>query len=235
MAGPGVTGFPDGWDPGAVAVLVDYRTRLAAGLAGPRRARLAVLAEIGDGLIEAVDRHLAEGLAAVPAARAAVAEFGDPAWLARLIVAERAGLAAHRVGLGLVLTGPVVGSGWLVAYALGSGSGPAAQIHALVSQFPVLAVTLGVGVPAAVVAAAAGAGPWMRRLTLAPKRAVGLAVLAACAAVAGDATLLTGVAVGSGPAVGRSWPLAVAAGVSLVRLSVAGTAAYRCLRLRAAC
>ncbi len=234
MGRPGVSAQPEHADRGAAQVLGDYQAALAAGLAGSRRARAAILVEIADGLLEATQAYQTNGLTAQVAAEAAVAEFGDPGDLARLLVAEQAGAAAHRVGLGLVLTGPMVGGVWLVAWMSRSGLGWLEQIGALLSRFPVFAVVLGLGVPAAVLAAATGAGPMMRRLALAPRRAAGLAMLAACAAVVGDSTLLTGVAITRGPAVGWSWPLAVAVAVSLTRLTAAGTAAHRCARLRAA-
>jgi hypothetical protein len=235
VAGPGLSGrLPGDWDRSAAAVVGDYLTRLAAGLAGSHRARAAILAELTDGLIEAVDAHVRGGMDCGSAARAAVAEFGDPRELARLMVTEQAGATAHRVGLGLVLTGPVVGGVWLVAWMSRSGLGLADQIGVVLSRFPVFVVVLGLGVPAAVLAATAGAGPLMRRLALAPRRTVGLAMLAAGAAVVGDSTLLTGVAIARGPTGGWSWPLAVAVAVSLTRLTAAGTAAHRCARLRAA-
>ena len=234
MAGPGVSAVPGDWGPTAAAVVGDYLTELAAGLAGSRRARAAILAELTDGLIQAVDGYVSGGMDPGPAARAAVAEFGDPGDLARLLVAEQAGGAAHRVGLGLVLTGPVVGGVWLLAWMSRGGLGWLDQVGELLSRYPVFALVFGLGVPAAVLAAMAGAGPLMRRLGLAPRRVAGLAMLAACATVVGDSTLLTSVAITGGPAAGWSWPLMVAVAVSLVRLTVAGTAAHRCARLRAA-
>jgi hypothetical protein len=239
VAGPGVSAQPQHADQDAARVLGAYQAALAAGLAGSRRARTAILLEINDGLLEATKTHQGRGLAARAAAEAAVAEFGDPGELARLLVAEQAGTAAHRVGLGLVLTGPAVGGVWLAAWASRNGLGWLDQIGALLSRFPVFVVVVGLGVPAAVLATIAGAGPLAPRLALSPRHAAGLALLAACATVVGDSTLLTGIAITGGATTGGattdwSWPLIAAAAVSLSRLTAAGTAAHRCARLRAA-
>jgi hypothetical protein len=239
VAGPGLSARSQPADQDAARVLGAYQAALAAGLAGSRRARTAILVEIADGLLEATQAHQDRGLTARAAAEAAVAEFGDPGELARLLVAEQAGAAAHRVGLGLVSTGPVVGGVWLAAWASRTGLGWLDQIGALLSQFPVFVVVLGLGVPAAVLATIAGAGPLACRLAVPPRRAAALAVLAACAAAVADGTLLTGIAVTGGAvtggaATGWSWPLIAAAAVSLSRLTAAGTAAHRCARLRAA-
>jgi hypothetical protein len=239
VGGPGVSVEPQHADQDAARVLGAYRTALAAGLAGSRRARTAILLEIVDGLLEATEAYQDRGFAARAAAEAAVAEFGDPGELARQLVAEQAGTAAHRVGLGLVLTGPVVGGVWLAAWASRSGLGWPDQIGALLSQFPVFVVVIGAGVPAAVLATIAGAGPLARRLALMPRHAAGLALFAAGATVVGDGTLLAGIAmtggaITGGATTGWSWPLVAAAAMSLSRLSAAGMAAHRCARLRAA-
>jgi hypothetical protein len=114
---------PGGWDAGAARLVAAYLDRLGAGLVGGRRAREATVAEIADGLIEAVEAHTRRGLAPVAAARRAVAEFGDPAELAAQLMAEQAGTTARRVGLGLVITGPMVGSVWVAQFAAGTGLG----------------------------------------------------------------------------------------------------------------
>ena len=234
MRRPRVSAVPPHPDHDAARILGDYRATLLAGLAGSKRGRAAIGAEIVDGLLEATQAHQARGLSGWAAAEAAVAEFGDPRALARLLVAEQAGTVAHRVGLGLVLSGPLVGAVWLTAWTSRSGLGWAEQLGALLSRYPLLVMALGLGVPAAVLAAIAGAGPLTRRLALAPRRAAALAMLAACAALVGDTTLLTGVAVTHAPAAGWSWPLIAAVAVSLTRLSAAATALGRCARLRAA-
>jgi hypothetical protein len=211
------------------AVVREYLDVLAGGLAGARRGRAAIVAEVADGLAEAVESRQERGMDRASAARAAVAEFGDPRELARLFTAGRAGAAARRVGLALVLTGPLVGAVWLAALTSRTGLDWPEQVGDLATTRPLVVVALLVGVPAAVMAA--GAGSLWSRAVLPPRPAVGLAALAACAAVAADGILLAGTLA----APDRSGPVIVAVAVSLVRLIGAAAAVRRCAALRAAC
>jgi hypothetical protein len=223
MAVPGLTTPPD-WPPAAVAVIDGYLTRLGARLPGPGRTRTAILAEIGDGLIEATDKHLAHGLEPGMAARVAVAEFGDADALARAFAGELAAGTAQRIGLGLIVTGPAVGVAWLTAWRQHTGLGWLAQISAIPASAPLLLAVLAVGVPAALFAARHGFGGTPRRVTA-------VAFVACGAAAAGDASLLAG----SVSTVSTwSWPFAVALAASLIRLTVVGAAARRCAARRAA-
>jgi hypothetical protein len=226
--------LPPAWDPGASAVVRAYLARLGAGLAGGRRARASILAEVADGLVEAVEAHVRRGLAPEAAARRAVDEFGDPATLAAQFAAEQAGTTAHRVGLGLVTTGPVVGTVWLAALADRNGLGWWEQLHGLAATLPAYPMILAVAVPSAVLAAVTGAGPLARRLAVTPRRAAAAAMLAAGATVVGDSTLLAGLLLAAAGGAGLSLLAAAAGAVSLTRLTLAGGAARRCAALRAA-
>ena len=73
---------------GSTSALERYLTELSARLRGPRGARTRVLAEIHDGLTEAIDAHLADGMPPDAAAATAIAEFGDPATVARSFAAN---------------------------------------------------------------------------------------------------------------------------------------------------
>lgn len=108
-------------DPAARPVIVAYLAEVEAGLPCGRSARAGILAEVADGLVDAVQAQSNNGAAPAAAARVAVAGFGDPQVLAAALAGELAGLAAHRVGLALVATGPVVGAVWVAAYAARSG------------------------------------------------------------------------------------------------------------------
>jgi hypothetical protein len=62
------------------AYLAAIATRLASlCLAGPRRARQAIIAELRDGLLQATTANLEQGLRPKQAALAALEEFGGPA------------------------------------------------------------------------------------------------------------------------------------------------------------
>jgi hypothetical protein len=233
MAGAGVSGSsPDAAAGGAVEA---YLATLAGALRfGPASQRAAIVAEIRDGLHEAVAVHTACGLPPDAAAAAAVGEFGDPLDTARGFASELAAGSARRVGYGLLLTGPLVGLTWLGTLArsviavdqLPPGLGAAAALFAVV---------LIVAVPAAILAIAA-AGRLSRWL---PSDAtIGAATVAAVACVVGDAGLLAGLGawlvasiVGAGsPAWGV---VALAGGGSLTRLVLVGRVARRCLAIRA--
>jgi hypothetical protein len=87
-------------------VIVDYLAVLSAQLPAP------VVEELADGLDQTRQRYLNQGLPPAAAARAAIAEFGDPdvilAGFSRLSPARH---AARR----LLASGPVVGGCWAIA------------------------------------------------------------------------------------------------------------------------
>lgn len=219
-------------DPAARPVIVAYLAEVEAGLPCGRSARAGILAEVADGLVDAVQAQSNNGAAPAAAARVAVAGFGDPQVLAAALAGELAGLAAHRVGLALVATGPVVGAVWVAAYAARSGQGWWEQLPELWSAIPIYALILAVVVPAAVLAAVSGAGRLPIWVPVSSRHAASAALVAAIGCVLGDAVLLTGLALSAE----SGWNvLALAAGVvSLVRLSGAAAASRRCARLRAA-
>src|SRR5438132_929299 len=76
-----------------------------------------VVAEIGDGEVDDVAARVDSGVPPGPAAQSAIAEFGDPRQPAGAHAEELAATAAQRTGTALILTGPVVGLGWLLATA----------------------------------------------------------------------------------------------------------------------
>jgi hypothetical protein len=72
----------------------------------------AIVEELADGLEETYHHHLATGLETQAAARAALAEFGDPATIA--VAFTNAGPARHAART-LLRAGPVVGGCWAAA------------------------------------------------------------------------------------------------------------------------
>lgn len=222
-------------DPIARQRLHDYLATVAADLPGAARTRHDILAEVSDGLLECYQAHRADGQAPAMAAESAVAGFGDPHRLASGFAGVLAGRAAHRVGLGLVLTGPAVGAVWVATFAGRTGSDWVTQVAAMPSVVPGLAVALAVAVPAALLAALGTSATAYRRplqalsryLPLPPRTAASLALVATAGCVAADAGLLFGLL---GWAVaGIAWtPLALLAGTaSLVRVTVVAMCARR--------
>jgi hypothetical protein len=213
----------------AASIVDDYVTTVAAFLPVGRRIRHHMAAEIGDGLACAVDARLAHGVVPRDAARAAVAEFGDPQLLASSLAHELAPAAGRRTGATLLVTGPLVGVVWVVAYRAGSANW-LSNVAAVLSSVPVVPLVLLLAVPAAVVAVA---GPYVlgRRLTLPPGLVPVAAIIATSAVMVGDATL-----VGTTLIHGRgiSALIGVAMLVSVVRACLAAAAMRRIVRLRAA-
>jgi hypothetical protein len=218
-----------GLDPPSTEVVGGYLAVLASHLPTGRRARAVILAEIADGLACAVEDRVARGEPAQAAATAAVAELGDPRTLA-VAFARQLGLdAAHRLGAGLVVTGPLVGLAWVAARASGGSDWPA-RVAGVLSANPLFVAILTVTVPAAVIAIT-GSGRFARRRRVPPRRATGAALVAAIGCVAGDLSLLAAAA--SHPPDSPAF-LTLAAMASLVRLSAASWASHRIVRLRAA-
>lgn len=102
-------------DPVASATpLEGYLTDLAARLRGPSTARMRVLAEVRDGLTDAIDAHRANGMPPDAAATIAISEFGDPATIAHSFAGELDTAFARRSIAIFTLTGPLVGIWWLL-------------------------------------------------------------------------------------------------------------------------
>ena len=102
-------------DAAADRLLEGWLAAVAARLPGPARTRLAVVAELRDGLHEGLSAHQARGLAPIPAAQATLAEFGDRDQVAHALAPELAVAYARRVALTLARTGPLLGALWVTA------------------------------------------------------------------------------------------------------------------------
>jgi hypothetical protein len=218
-----------GLDPAAADVIGGYLAELECRLPGGRRYRARILAEIADGLACAVLDRTDAGAAPAATAREVVAEFGAPGRLAAAFARQLGPVTAHRVGLGLVATGPLVGLAWLAAYANGAVGLPA-RVAGLLGAMPQLVVILAVTVPAAITATA-GVGWAARHLALPAGVVTGAALMAVIGCVTGDLSLLLSVILGRGQGGG---PLVVAAAASVTRLIGAGWAGRRVARLRVA-
>lgn len=236
-------------DPAARRILDGYLAEVAARLAGPARARAAILAELSDGLTDATHAYLtdqtirAETLPhqhAARAAAAAVTEFGTPAQVADAFAPELAAATARRVALTLVTTGPLLGCLWLSALATGGAN---ALTLAPPWQWPIIQAggwpaRLGLAVTVTTVLAAwltvAATGRLTRCFPSLPRLPAVTAAAAAIGTSLLDTSLLALLAAQLLPTPDPASGLlaAAAAAASGVRGTLAGRAARHCLTIR---
>ncbi len=193
----------------ADAVLASYLDEVSRRLFGPRGRRDRIVAEIRDGVEDAVDARVGRGQDPDTALTAAMADFGAPHQIAAAFAPELAIGYARRTLAWYVATGPLVGVWWLAA--LWPRHGQLADALAAIPVRPLIGVAV---VTAAAIAATTGRA--MRWLPEAGPRVALIVVAALAGVVAGvDLTMLVrfgATVIGSGSAVG-----AVAVAASLAR------------------
>lgn len=211
-------------------VIEEYLAALAQRLPGPRRARIAVLTEIRDGLAEAATRHADRGLPAASAVTAAADEFGSPAEVATAFTGELATAQARRTIWGFLVTGPLVGIWWLLLSAPQPWRLHPAELTAAIPILPLVAVGVLVGI-----GTLATTGRFTRWLPAAdPALALANTGRLALICAVGDLALLTIFAVHVATAA-TSPPAAlatIAVGASITRLAISNHALHRCRATR---
>lgn len=227
---------------GAEPVIEAYLTTLSAELPGSAREREDILAELRGGLLDAAASYRRSGLGAVAAARAAVAEFGEPGVVSAAFRPGLAATQARRVAATLMVTGPLIGLLWSgAAIASHIGVRMALPWHwagapsALAVVFPVAVVAVLAAIWAAgfTVAATGRASRWLPVRPALPPAGAALAGL--CAVVADVLMMiLLCSALASDPGALAPVPVGVAAAASLSRLILARRASLRCLAARKA-
>ncbi|MET8148822.1 permease prefix domain 1-containing protein [Actinoplanes sp. NPDC049668] len=167
-------------------VVAGYLADLAARLRGPRRRREAILAELSDGLDQAVHDHRAAGLPAGPAAEAAVVQFGAPQAVADAFGGELTTAYARRTITWFIATGPLVGSWWLLLlHPTPWRTGPA-PLFAAIPVLPLIAIAI-----ATAAATVATTGRLMRWLPeTSPHHALTATIAVAALSLAGDLTMI---------------------------------------------
>jgi hypothetical protein len=216
---------------GSAGVMIrTYLEELADALIGSSAVRTAVVTEIGDGLLESADAYLARGLEPAEAARAAIAEFGQPRAVTAEFNREIGAGQARRTALALMTSGPLVGLAWIAGAVLASLPPARYQLSGPWQGLPIVGLALIVAGPSMVVAVVS-TGRLGLRLTLPaslPLRAAGIAGVAALAA---DATLLAMLGLYA-LMTSVSMPLLLMApsvAASLTRLGLAARASRACL------
>ena len=177
---------------------------------GPRRRRQLILAELRDGLDQAISEKVSAGLPEKRAVRTAIAQFGTPQVVADTFAGELATAYARRTIGWFIVTGPLVGIWWLHLL----------EAHPWrVSVFAFLAVIPVIPLIAVAILTAAGTlastGRLMRWVPEAsPQRALIATIIVAALALAADLTVITIYALSDAPANALAIP-AIAA--SLIR------------------
>jgi hypothetical protein len=179
-------------EPGLIS---DYLAALSAELPAP------IVLELADGLEQTHRRYLGQGLDPEVAARAAVAEFGEPPVV---VAAFTDASPARRAARRLLAIGPLVGACWGTALVINRAWVWPVPAGVRVLLGAALITVLGL------LAAAAFGRRYRSAVRAAAAGCVGIAVLDATMAIA--ATLAV-------PAV--IWPVIVAAAASAVRISFA--------------
>ena len=134
-----------------------------------------------------------------------MAELEDPATVAAGFGPELAAATGRRVGLGLLTTGPLVGTVWLLVAAASwtrAGREPPPALGVIAA---LVGLVLAVAIPAAVLSVAVS-GRLSSWLPAGPRVAATAAATAASACVAGDLVLLAGLVASTVFAGGVAWP-----------------------------
>lgn len=200
----------------------DYLAAIEAGIPRWLHGRRAAVAELADGLDDAITDYRRQGLTAPEATMQAIRESGPASMIADAFTTTLSAVHARHTALALLASGPLIGVVWLTALA------PGRPPTELLMKIPPLGLFILVSV---VICAATllATGParfrpiWVRRQ---PSR---LAAAACACAVAGD-VLLLGSALNTiivGPGWSPSLPLMCAVALSLTRLAIAQRVARR--------
>jgi hypothetical protein len=194
------------------------------------------VAEIRDGLLEAIEAHTRRGLAPAAAAGSAIREFGDPTLVANAFAPELAAAGARRTAIKLLVAAPLLAALWLTALLVAGSipwQTPAVPAWALGRDVFRLAV---VSAALAALLAVASTGRLSRWFAPSPRLAPTAAAAAGTLVVAVDLFALAGLTVTATTAsISLAWaPAALAATASLTRLMLASRATRRCLAARRA-
>ena len=184
--------------------------------------RRAAVAELGDGLDDAMSDYRAKGLTAQEAAMRVVGESGPPAMIADAFTATLSAGHARHTALALLISGPLIGITWLTALAPGG-----TPIELLVKIPP-----LGLFLLASIVVCGItllATGPARLRPGWVLGRQPRLAALACACAVAADALVLGAALSTAVTDPGRliSSPLVGAIILSVARLAITQRVARR--------
>jgi hypothetical protein len=95
--------------------LLTFLDAVGRRLSGPAKLRAEIVAELNDGLLQAVHEHRVTGVAHEQAVDRALAQFGEPDALARSFAPELAAARARRTAIAALLSAPIVTGLWIAA------------------------------------------------------------------------------------------------------------------------
>jgi hypothetical protein len=230
---------PAGPAGAAEQTIRSYLAEIAAGLDGPARVRRDIVAELGTGVADAAEAHRCAGLDPAQATRAAIAEFGSPAWVAAGFRGELAAATARRTTVTLMTVGSLSAALWYIA-------AQASHIHQSAPPWEWATLPAGARLATllATIAVAAAMASTLFTLVAAgrltrwlPARPAASAAIVAGAAAAADVAMLAALTILAAATPGRiaALPLAAAGAASLARLGLATRAARTCLAMRVTC
>lgn len=212
-------------------VVDGYLGEIDRTLVAPPAVRAAVMAEMGDGLLEAVADFQERGLPEEEAVRAAIAEFGEPGRIAAAFQPELCARQVRRSALTLMTSGPIVGIAWLAGAVFAYMPPARHHLSGPWWALPLAGVAIVVGIPGLVVAITA-TGRTGLRLTFPPRLPAKAVSIASVAAVTADATMLTTVGLYlSMTSVSSPLLFVPAIAASLVRICLATRAFRGCRRV----
>jgi hypothetical protein len=217
-------------------VIDGYLSQIAARLPGRGRTRPDILCELRSGLLDATDDHQGAGLPPTAAARAAVAEFGDPGQVAADVRPELVATQARRLALRLSATAIPLAALWIYAAQASDAGPPRASLWGWLAAPPVpLAAASALIAALTAIVATIAIGPSIRRFHDRPRLAATAAALGATSVAAIDLgiIILLGLQLIAGPDRLSPVPVSAAAIASLARLAIARRGARHCLAARA--
>ncbi|MCP9987658.1 MULTISPECIES: permease prefix domain 1-containing protein [Streptomyces] len=219
---------PGGRRPEASPDPVDaYVAALADSLHGPRRAKSRLVAEVRDGLDDAVSAHTCAGVPYERAARLAVRDFGSPDHLVPVFQRELSIAQARHTARAAAFAVPLAVACWLLVRAAGH-DGAGWQLPRTTSLLTAHLTVVAAVVSLLAAATLAATGRLARRLPTPRRLPLAVAWTGTAASVAMAATALV-LAVLS--AVVTDWPPAVAAGVlAAASHAVVASSARSCRR-----
>jgi hypothetical protein len=198
-------------DPAAVALIEHYLTGLTAALGSHDRTSRDLVDEVRDGLLTAVEAHVADGLPAADAARAALRQCGALEHVTPVMRADAVATRARSMALAILGVAPLAAAAWAATLVVS----PASPWHmGAASPWRMALPWLGLGVlltlSCALTAHIAASGMGHQRPRLAHIAAVAAGAACTSTDVAGLALIASWALAASG---GVAWPAATAAAV----------------------